>query len=247
MGDPVELEGLTITRLPDGQMFTAPGVDPLTGISAPSTARASVNRRASTRRQRPAARTLDWNPITAPQDYIELAGQKSPGIAEVSISGAEFDWTVRRPRGLYGAVYIFYGMDPLKFEVRITLLDQRDWKDWHTHFRPLVWRPARSLARGKDLALGIKHPLLDEFDINACIVLGVELLDATDDGTWQWKIRFQEYRGLNIALQKPDAVKATPVDPVDLQIGEALTQFKIEQAGGEDALNGLRDPSKRKW
>lgn len=161
---------------------------------------------------------MAWDPITQPCDYILLAGQKSPGYAEVYGAYDERDLAVRQPPFTTGAVILYKRRKLAEFSVRIRLYTLEE----HAEFA--VWRAivdAKPDVRTRAKALSIWHPLLEPLDITSVVVKSVSQLDQTLDGEWSVSINFQESRPFpKQTLAKLEGTTATPGDPVDQKIDE---------------------------
>lgn len=83
---------------------------------------------------------MSYTPITAPVDYVLLAGQRSPGIAEIQGASSPRRWEQRRGYGLSGATVVFRGTGLAQFKLLLRLTTEEQWTEWHA-FRPLVQRP----------------------------------------------------------------------------------------------------------
>jgi hypothetical protein len=172
----------------------------------------------------------DWNPLDSPQDYIRLAGLKSPGLAEIDGADAPRAWDVRVGMGLSGAWVVFKGNRLSKFKVRFKLYTSEDWTLWNA-WRALVQKPPSGV---RPKALAIQHPQLDALDIKAVVVENCDAGRQTDNGEWTFTVDFLEWRAPTPALAKPDASKPQPIDPIDETIERLSSQFQ--------ALAGPRPP-----
>lgn len=167
---------------------------------------------------------MAWEPITQPCDYIKLAGQNSPGYADVFGAYDERDFAVRQPPFSTGAVILFKRRKLAEFSVRIRLYTLEE----HAAFT--AWRPiidTKPDNRTKAKALDIWHPLLAQLDIKSVVVKSVSQLDQTADGEWSISIAFLESRPFpKQTLAKLEGAKATPGDPVDQKIDEDVATTK---------------------
>jgi hypothetical protein len=161
---------------------------------------------------------MAWDPITQPCDYIILAGQKSPGYADVYGAYDEREFKVNQPPFSTGAVIVYKRRKLAEFSVRIRLYTLEE----HAAFT--AWRPvidAKPGVRTRATALDIQHPLLAQLDIKQVVVKSVSQLDQTQDGEWSLSIAFLESRPLpRPSLAKVEAAKASPGDPVDQKLDE---------------------------
>lgn len=160
---------------------------------------------------------MPWNPIERSQDYVVLAGKKTPGIAEIVGAGSVRDWDVRKGYGLLGAISVFTGRGLAKFSIRLRLYTLEHWREWDA-FRPIVERmPKRRFGSGKDSGmLDILHPTLLGLGIKAVGVTKLSAPEQTADGEWTITIDVIEFRRPKIALATPDGpASPTPLDDVE--------------------------------
>ncbi len=162
---------------------------------------------------------MSWDPNTDPVDFVMLGGKRSPGLAEIVNADSPRRWDERKGYGLSGAIIIFRGVMLSHFVIRLTLVTSQDWADWYA-WKPIVDKPPFG-TRPK--ALDIVHPITEGLGIKACGIENVGQPVQSDDGLWLVDIKCIEYRRPEIALAKPEASKAAPLDPIDQRI-EALTK-----------------------
>lgn len=167
---------------------------------------------------------MAFDPINAPQDYFVLAGQKSPGIAEIIGAESVRSFAVHQPPFATGARIVFKRRELAKFSAKIRLVTAEDHAAWEA-WRPLV--DATPDVRREAKAMDIQHPLLEALDIKAVVVESVSQLEQIEDGIWQVTIKFLESKGLpKVTLAKVEGAKATPVDPVDRVIEKLAGQVQ---------------------
>lgn len=160
---------------------------------------------------------MSWNPIESPQDFVILAGQRSPGIAELQSASSPRRWDIRRGYGLSGATVVFRGIMLAEFKLLLRLYSAEDWESWDT-FRELVQRPP---SGERPRALDISHPILDAFGIASVVVTDVIQPTQTEDGVYTIEIRLLEYRRPEIALSRPDGSDdVEPRDEVERRIDQ---------------------------
>jgi len=171
---------------------------------------------------------MSFDPITAPIDYIRLAGQKSPGVAEIVNAADLREWAVRLVPFSEGAIMFYKRRALAEFSVRIRLATLQDHADF------AAWRAvvdAKPKIRTRATALDIWHPILEDIDIKAAVVKKVSQPTQVDDGIWEYTIDFLEWRGAPVqTLKKVDGSQATPVDPVDREIADLADQVAKEAA-----------------
>lgn len=158
---------------------------------------------------------MSFNPIGASIDYVTIAGQRTPGIAEIQGASSPRRWDQRRGYGLSGATVIFRGLTLAQFKILLRLYTEQDWQDWES-FRPIVQRPPFG---ERPRALDIAHPILADLNITSVVVEDLLQPAQTEDGVWTVEIRLLEYRRPTIALSRPDGSDAQqPGDEVEQRI-----------------------------
>lgn len=151
-------------------------------------------------------------------DYILLAGQKSPGLAEVSGASSDFSYKIQSPPFATGARMIFMKRELSKFTVKLSLYTLEELQELET-WRKVIDTPPKS--RNTSGGLSISHPQLDALGITACVVESVSQLEPIDDGGWAITIKFIEWRGLpKQTLAKVEAAKDKPLTPREKEIME---------------------------
>lgn len=161
---------------------------------------------------------MTFNPVTNPVDYILLANQRSPGIAEVNATNSPRRWDERRGYALSGARVVYRGIGLARPIVTLRLYTEDDWNDWH-EWRQIVQRPP---VGERAHALDIWHPILEDLNINSVVVEDVLQPKQTADGEWSIDIKFIEYRRPVLNLEVPEGSEERSDDPVD-QLIENLT------------------------
>lgn len=160
-----------------------------------------------------------------PQDWIKLAGFKSPGLCDIVGARMEFEYLVKQPPGSTGTRMVYKRRKPSEFEVKIrcyTAEDLAGFEAWRA--KVLVQPDKRSVVKlgpVTDAAAGsrtaqamdIHHPILADLGINAVVVLAVSQLERIHDaGIWQCTIKFLQFIGLpKISQAEMDGSQAEPV------------------------------------
>lgn len=168
-----------------------------------------------------------WNPLTTPVDFFNLAGVRSPGYAELTGASSPRKWEERGGYGLSGATVVFRGVGLCYFTFKLKLYSEQDWADWYK-FKPLVERPPFG-TRAK--SLDIWHPFLEQLGVTHAVIEEVSQPEQGDSGEWVITIKMIEFRRPVVALAKPVASKATPVDPVEAKLIERADVLTDELAG----------------
>lgn len=177
---------------------------------------------------------MTWNPLTEPVNHVILAGQRSPGIAELQGFSSPRRWDERRGYALSGATLVFRGVGLAHGKLLLRLYTPQDWDDWST-FSTLVQRPPLG-ERAR--AMDISHPILEALGVRSVVVEDVK--QPTETGTggeYTIEISLIEHRRLQITPARTEGSEDQPTDPVDRTIGNLEA---IVQNGGEgDVLQAL--------
>mgnify|MGYP000712218754 CR=1 FL=1 len=70
---------------------------------------------------------MSFDPLTSPVDYFLLAGERSPGIAEVTSAPSPRELTERKGYGTSGAFVVFRGIKLVPIKITIKLYTPEDW------------------------------------------------------------------------------------------------------------------------
>ena len=157
---------------------------------------------------------MSFQPLTQPVDHITLAGQRSPGVADLTDTLSDSDIQERKGYGLGGAYAVYKGLKIAYPKVTIKLVTSQHWDDWHA-WRPLIARPPTGR---RPRALDIWHPILEDLGITSVLVKSYTQPTQTGDGEWSVVITFVEYRRPQRALVTPDGSDTDALTPGDLEI-----------------------------
>lgn len=158
-----------------------------------------------------------WNPIAEPQDWVDFAGIRSPGLADIVGSGSPRSWDERDSYAVAGAFLVYHGKKLSHFSVKLRLYTEADWEGWW-QLRPVLAKLPRRGQVAK--AIDITHPLLAANNIRAVVVEDILQPEQTDHGEWTIEIKLIEFRAPVIAAAKADGAQATPADPEDARLAE---------------------------
>ncbi len=175
---------------------------------------------------------MSFDPITQPVDYILLAGQRSPGIAEISGASSPRRWDERKGFAQTGARVVFRGVGLAHFVVTLRLLTTQDWADWHA-WRELVQRPPiGTYARAQD----IWHPILEDLEVASAVVEDVGQPRQTGDGEWSIDIKFIEYRTPIPRIEPINGSEERPrrLTGNELELERNRLEIQVREAGGDD-------------
>jgi hypothetical protein len=170
-----------------------------------------------------------WNPINEPQDWVDFAGIRSPGLADIVGASTPRSWDERDSYAVAGAFLVYHGKRLSHFSVKLRLYTPEDWDGWW-ELAPILSVLPRRGTRAK--AIDITHPILAAIGIRAVVVEDILQPEQTADGEWTIEIKLIEFRQPVIAAVKADAAKATPADPEDAQLAE----LNAESEANDQAL-----------
>lgn len=179
---------------------------------------------------------MTWTPLASPIDHVLLAGERSPGLADVQGAGSPRRWDIRRGYALSGARPVFRGMDVARFRVVLRLLTEADWEAWHAWKRLVQQPPSGTRPR----ALDIWHPVLEECGISSAVVENVEQPVHDGTGGWSIAIAFIEYRPPMPLVIRTEGSDATGTE------SERQRAIRLEREFGE-ALERERDRQAERW
>ena len=149
------------------------------------------------------------------QDYIVLAGMRSPGRVIVKGASAPRKWDTAPAYGLSGSSSIYIGSEVAKFDVEIACWEPEHFVAWEVFARATLQEPT---AFGPSaLSMSIQHPQLNDapLKIKQVVVTNVTQWDQPDDdGLWVRTISFLEFRQRKQAIVK--AFEGPPGSPVNV-------------------------------
>lgn len=169
---------------------------------------------------------MTFDPIRNPVDYIILAGERSPGIAEVHGASSPRRWDERKGYAQSGARVVFRGVGLSRFRVTLKLLTAEDWDGWH-EWRNVVQRPpVGERARAKD----IWHPILEDLGITSAVVEDVLQPEQDDKGEWIAEVRFIEYRAPVPRIESIRSSEREELTGLDREIAINSAQINLNRA-----------------
>ncbi|MBN8609646.1 MAG: hypothetical protein J0L92_03630 [Deltaproteobacteria bacterium] len=172
-----------------------------------------------------------WSPLSAPQDYATIAGQRTPGICRVEGFKNRSRWDIRQGPALSGARLRYRGFEPAQGKLVLTFTEPQHWSDW-TAFAPTV---RRAPLGERATHLEIEHPILASMDIRAVAVASVSQPAPVDDkGTWAVEIELIEYLEPLPAVSTPrGADTGEELTPVQREIEENTRTIAALAAGAD--------------
>lgn len=162
-----------------------------------------------------------WNPIDAPQDRALIADRLTPGLCEITGASSPRKWDEQAGYAMTGAILIYRGIALAHFSMRFRLFTREHWEEWAA-IRPFLLRPP---VGKRARALDVQHPVLDEVGISQMVIEDVTAPEQTEDGVWQIELKCIEWRRYTISTAKPDGSEATPVDPLQVELGEVVDEY----------------------
>lgn len=166
---------------------------------------------------------MSFAPLDTPVDYILLAGERSPGLADVTGADSVRELQERRGYGLGGATVVYRGIKLISPKVTLRLFLPEHWEAWHEWKRLVERAPTGTRARAMD----IWHPILEDQGVTSVLVESVGQPVQTNDSEWSITIGFKEYRPPVRALSTPGGSDTQQLTPEEL----ALT---AEEARGRE-------------
>jgi hypothetical protein len=166
---------------------------------------------------------MSFRPLTAPIDYIVLAGRRSPGLATIEGASTPREFDERRAFGMGFSLLRFRGVKLARFKVLLRLITVDHWDDWHV-WKEVVARPEiaadpRRPTRPRAPPMEIEHPILADMGIGSVVVENVAQPIQTADGEWTIEIAMIEYREPVRQLEQPSGTVDKPeIDPVEAEI-----------------------------
>ena len=164
-------------------------------------------------------------------DAIWLGGQKSPGLCDVSGANSPRKWDQAVGYGMGGATSRYLGTGLSEFSIKFRLygdpkVPDPDWLAWKKFSEAVLMKPP---AGAQPRVLDIWHPELERLKIKSVGVVDVAQAYQSESGEWTIEVKFIEWRRPRLALAKPIAAKATPIDPYD-QVNERILALALEEA-----------------
>lgn len=172
-----------------------------------------------------------WNPIAEPQDWVDFAGIRSPGFADIVGASSPRSWDERDSYATAGAFLVYHGKKLSHFSVKLRLYSAEDWDGWWQLYPILAVLPRRGQVAK---AIDITHPVLAAIGIHAVVVEEILQPEQTADGEWTVEIKLIEFRAPVISVAKADGAKATPADPEDAQLAELQAEAEANDQAFAD-------------
>lgn len=144
------------------------------------------------------------NPLGPPhQDFVRLAGLRSPGKAEVRGLKLERKWSVPDGWGFSGASAWFIGQQLAQFDVVFSLWHSAQWPQWHAFVDQVFREPTQGLPTA--LSMSIQHPIVNmpPFRVVQVVMMACTGWEQDEYGLWTCSTTFLQYRAPKPALLKP--------------------------------------------
>lgn len=140
-------------------------------------------------------------------DYIVLAGQRSPGLCEVTDAASVINWDVTKASGQSGATVKYTGDSLIEFTVTFFAWLTEHFVEWET-FGRLTGKPAPG---AEPEARDIVHPYLTDpdIDVHSVVVKGMTQWNQVEPGKFAKKGKFLQYRAPKAASGKPSGSKSS--------------------------------------
>lgn len=182
---------------------------------------------------------MSFNPIDSPQDFVILAGQRSPGIAELQGWTSPRRWDERRGYALSGATLVYRGNALAAGKLILRLYTVEHFTGWES-FREIVQR-APSGERPRSME--ISHPILEDLGVRSVVVEDVKQPEKGRAGEWIVEISLKEWRRTEVALARPDGSEELPQPQTQSQrvIAALAGTLSSVNQGGEGGLAEIAD------
>jgi hypothetical protein len=177
------------------------------------------------------------NPIDHAQDYVVIAGHRTPGLCEIIGASSPRNWEELGGSGWSGGILLYRGIKLSHFSIRLYLYESKeggdqhdDWGDWF-RFRPIVMKRP---TIGQPNALDCVHPFLNDLGITALVIEDVRAPDQVDHGVWMIELMCIEYRKLRKDSTAMSGSDATDEDPLAAEARRAKEEDdKLADEGNE--------------
>lgn len=189
------------------------------------------------------------DPITTPSafDYIELAGQFSPGVCVIKGANRAYKWDAPTAKGSSGADPTFQGRDPKPFTITFQLWHPSHFHTWEL-FHPLLLVPDGE----QPTAMDIVHPWCQLAGIDSVVVEEIGQFENDGKGLYSIDVTFRPFKrptpagsgtskGGTVGGTKPagDNPFANAIDPGSL--GRAVNEA-FDPLGENEANRAFYDP-----
>lgn len=118
-----------------------------------------------------------------PWNYCTIAGQKTPGIAEVQVT-PKLKLDQKKANGRHGSTHTKTGYDDAEVDIKIYMWTPEQWAVYEQHIVPIIWPPAKPDAQEAqqsnnktkkretafDGALSFVHPNAALYRVSAVVV-----------------------------------------------------------------------------
>lgn len=153
--------------------------------------------------------------LTDPVNHILLAGDPSPGLADVFSGRVEFEYQIHQAPASTGARILFLRRKLSEFDVRLRLYTVAHFEAlerWKKHLLP----PDH---RGPAKAMDIVHPQLASIGVGSAVVKWHSMLEPYERGSWQMTIHFiQHIARPEVTMAKVEGSKEKPLTPIQKAI-----------------------------
>ena len=170
---------------------------------------------------------LTWDPLNSPVDQCTIAGYLTPGLCEVTGASSLRKWEEQAGYAMAGAIVFYRGVALSHFTMTFRLFTEQHWQQW-ADIRPILMRKPKVGAT--TLALDVDHPVLNEVGISQMVIEEIAAPEQTEDGVWTIELKCIEWRRYTLAAAKADGAEATPVDPLQVEIGELSSEIQLTKA-----------------
>lgn len=178
---------------------------------------------------------MSFLPLKDPVDFVTFAGQRTPGVAEITGLEKVFVWDERKGGGRSGSYPAYKRIDLATFTVTLRITEDDHWDAWHKLYPALSREPSGKNARAFD----VWHPILEDHKITSVVIEKISQPMAMGDGEFQIEIRCKEFRPPkpSVAVVKSaDTKKTSEVEQLSKQDLELMKRVEYaEELRAENA------------
>ena len=145
------------------------------------------------------------------QDTLLLGPFPIPGKVTILSASRKSKWQINSGWGVDGGNTIWVGVEPAEIKLRIEMWDPLQYEAWKIVAKAIFVPTAKT----GQLALDIKHPILNDppLNITAVQVVEVQAMQQDDQGGWSTEITLVEFKRPKPAIGQPKAAIPTATNP----------------------------------
>ena len=182
-----------------------------------------------------------FDPVNGYADYVKVRGEVLPGIARIVGLTRKAKIDEQLGPGLMGAFLLYRGRNLARWTIEVSLgFVEGDYDVWASHWLAEVFKfPKGPVYPGVKAAISydVVHPILADAGIKQFALEEIKGPEPLEHGNInKWSLSCIEFVPRpKIQQAKLDAPEATPEDPGDKMIREALAGMQAAQANNARA------------